>query len=42
MLVYQKTIDRYYCIKSFCHLKTWENASIFLLPIMVGKSMKVS
>ena len=28
MLVYQKTIvDRYYCIKSFCHLKTSENAS---------------
>ena len=28
MLVYQKTMfDRYYCIKSFCHLKTLENAS---------------
>ena len=26
MLVYQKTMfDRYYCIKSFCHLKTLEN-----------------
>ena len=25
MLVYQKTMfDRYYCIKSFCHLKTFE------------------
>ena len=25
MLVYQKTMfDRYYCIKSFCHLKTLE------------------
>ena len=28
MLVYQKTIfDRYYCIKSFCHLKTLEKSS---------------
>ena len=27
MLVYQKTMfDRYYCIRSFCHLKTFENA----------------
>ena len=26
MLVYQKTMfDRYYCIKSFCHLKSLEN-----------------
>ena len=26
--MYQKTMfDRYYCIKSFCHLKTLENAS---------------
>ena len=25
MIVYQKTMfDRYYCIKSFCHLKTLE------------------
>ena len=25
MLMYQKTMfDRYYCIKSFCHLKTLE------------------
>ena len=25
MLAYQKTMfDRYYCIKSFCHLKTLE------------------
>ena len=25
MLVYQKTMfDRYYCIKSFCHLETLE------------------
>ena len=33
MLVYQKTmVDHYYCIKSFCHLKTLKNASksIFL------------
>ena len=28
MLVYQKTMaDRYYCIKSFCHLKLGKNAS---------------
>ena len=28
MLENQKTMfDRYYCLKSFCHLKTWENAS---------------
>ena len=28
LVVYQKTMfDRYYCIKSFCHLKTLENAS---------------
>ena len=28
MLVYQKTMfDGYYCIKSFCHLKTLENSS---------------
>ena len=28
MLVYQKTMfDHYYCIKSFCHLKTLENTS---------------
>ena len=28
MLMYQKTMfDRYYCIKSFCHLKTMEIAS---------------
>ena len=28
MLVYQKTMfDRYYCIKSFCHLKTLEKRS---------------
>ena len=28
MLEYQKTIfDRYYCIKSFCHLKIWKIAS---------------
>ena len=28
MLVYQKTMfDRYYCIRSFYHLKTLENAS---------------
>ena len=27
MLVYQKTrFDRYYCIKSFCHLKTLEKS----------------
>ena len=27
MLVYQKTLfDRYYCIKSFCHLKTLEKS----------------
>ena len=27
MLMYQKTMfDRYYCIQSFCHLKTLENA----------------
>ena len=27
MLVHQKTMfDRYYCIKSFCHLKTLEKA----------------
>ena len=26
--MYQKTMfDRYYCIKSFCHLKALENAS---------------
>ena len=28
ILMYQKTMfDRYYCIKSFCHLKTLEKAS---------------
>ena len=28
MLVHQKTMfGRYYCIKSFCHLKTGKNAS---------------
>ena len=27
MLVYQKTMfDRYYCIKSFCHLKTLQKS----------------
>ena len=34
MLVYQKIMfDRYYCIQSFCHLKTLENAlkSSFLI-----------
>ena len=31
MLVYQKTMfDRYYCIKSFCHLKTLEKRKLFL------------
>ena len=28
MLMHKKNMfDRYYCIKSFCHLKLWTNAS---------------
>ena len=46
MLVYQKTMfDRYYCIKSFCHLKTLEKRFekfIFSITIMARKSMKDS
>ena len=41
MLVYQKTIfDSYYCIKSFCHLKTLDNVlkSLFCITIMARKS----
>ena len=31
MLVYQKTMfDRYYCIKSFCHLKTLESSFLYI------------
>ena len=45
MLVIQKTIiDRYFCIKSFFHLKNLENASksSFLHYFMAQKSMKDS
>ena len=36
--------DRYYCIMSFCHLETLENASksSFCISIMAHKSMKDS
>ena len=44
MLVNQKIMfDRYYCIKSFCHLKTLEkntSKSSFLYYYNGGKSMK--
>ena len=43
MLVCQKAMfNRYYCIKSFCHLQTLENASKvhFCITIMARKSMK--
>ena len=47
MLMYQKIMfDHFYCIKSFCGLKTlrkyFENSIFFnfLEPIMEGKSMK--
>ena len=43
MLVYQKTMfDRYYCIKSFCHLKTLEKTLQlvhFCITMMARKSM---
>ena len=47
MLVYQKTMfDCYYCIKSFCHLKTLgkKNASksYFCITIMAGKKHEAS
>ena len=46
MLVYQKNVfDRYYCIKSFGHLKTLEKRFekfIFCITIMAHKSMKDS
>ena len=47
MFMYQKTIfDRYYCMKSFCHLKTLEkNASkssfLFTTCIMARKKHPV-
>ena len=46
MLMYQKTLfDRYYFIKSFCHLKTLEKTLRkvqFCITIMARKSMKDS
>ena len=46
MLVYQKTMfDRYYCIKSFCHLKTLEKTLrkvIFCITIMARKKHEAS
>ena len=46
MLVYQKTkFDRFYRIKSFCHLKTLEKRFekfIFVLLSMARKSVKDS
>ena len=46
MIMYQKTtFDRYYCIKSFCHLKTLEKTLRkvhFCISIMARKSMKDS
>ena len=42
--MYQKTMfDRYFCIKSFCHLKTLEKRLeklTFYITIMARKSMK--
>ena len=44
MLVNQKIMfDRYYCIKSFCHLKTLEKTLRkvhFCITLMAGKTMK--
>ena len=44
MLMYQKAMfDHYYCIKSFCHLKTLEicfEKFFFFIKIMERKSMK--
>ena len=45
MLMYQKTMfDRYYCIKSFCHLKTLEKRfeKFILYYYNVTQSMKDS
>ena len=43
MLVYQKTmLDRYYCMKSFCHLKNALKSSFLYdrITIMARKSTK--
>ena len=43
--VSENHVYRYYCLKSFCCLKIWKNASnssIFAFLIMPGKSMNDS